>query len=250
MPWPDFSELSFGYGFLREFERQHTAGGKFPAAPDFISQAVEATKGYDVKVLKDSTPVYFQFKRSFVLTTANAREIKNGDFSSTPLYRMHLRERDGYRQHKALQELESNGEAVFYVTSQIEDADELSHCYRKAGILAKATAFIAPNEIALPDITNKHHLTFEADGDTFRLYSQQGKGFERKVPNWGRLLEILSARRRPAAANREAIERSIRLLASRSHFAREVADQFKDPVKRASVLAFLVLDAQLTFFKG
>lgn len=250
MPWPDFSELSFGFGFLREFERSHMAGGKFPAAPDFISQAVEATKGYDVKVLKNSTPVYFQFKRSFVLTTANAGEIKNGDFSSTPLYRMHLRERDAYRQHKALQGLESRGEAVFYVTSQIEGSDDLSRCYRRSEILAKGTAVIAPNEIVLPDTTKKHHITFKADGSTFKLYSQQGKGFERKFPSWNRLVEILSGRRRNAAANREALEQTVGLLASRSHHAREVADQFEDPVMKASVLAFLVLDAQLTFFKG
>jgi hypothetical protein len=55
MPWPGFSELSFGFSFLREFERQHAPGGSFPAAPDFISQNEEATKGYDVEIaLKDS----------------------------------------------------------------------------------------------------------------------------------------------------------------------------------------------------
>jgi hypothetical protein len=203
-----------------------------------------------VKVLKNSAPVYFQFKRSFVLTTANAAEIKNGDFGSTPLYRMHLRERDLYRQHKALQELEKSGEAVFYVTSQIEDSDELSKCYQNGNILGKATAFITPNEIQLPNVSEKHHITFSADSDTFCLYSQQGRRFERKVPNWGRLLEILSGRRRTAAANREAIERTGELLASRTHYASEVADRFTDPVARTSILAFLVLDAQLTFYKG
>ncbi|TPI27330.1 hypothetical protein FJW07_31450 [Mesorhizobium sp. B3-1-9] len=250
MPWPDFSELSFGYGFLREFERLHTAGGSFPAAPDFISQAVEATKGYDVKVLKNSTPVYFQFKRSFVLTTANAGEIKKGDFNSTPLFRMHLRERDSYRQHKALQQLETSGEAVFYVTSQIESADDLSRCYTNGNVLSTATAVIAPNEIVLPNTTKKHHVTFKADGNTFRLYSEEGEGFERKVPNWQRLLAVLSNRRRSTPNNRDAIERTVQLLSSRSHSATEVADRFKDPVVRASVLAFLVLDAQLIFFKS
>ena len=28
MPWPNFSELSFGFSFLREFERQHTPKGR------------------------------------------------------------------------------------------------------------------------------------------------------------------------------------------------------------------------------
>jgi hypothetical protein len=107
VPWPDFSELSFGFSFLREYERLHAPGGEFPSAPDFISQADEASLGYDVEAaLADSTPVFFQFKRSFVLTTSRANEIQNGDFSGPFLYRMHLRKKENYRQHKALRELE------------------------------------------------------------------------------------------------------------------------------------------------
>jgi hypothetical protein len=118
MPWPDFSELSFGFAFLREFER-NTPAGKFPLAPDFISQSEEAAKGYDVGVLSGSTPVFLQFKRSYVLTTARANEIQSGEFSTLPLFRMHLRKKDQYRQHTALQKLEQDGNVVFYVTSQI-----------------------------------------------------------------------------------------------------------------------------------
>ncbi len=82
MPWPGFSELSFGFAFLREFERHHAPSGMFPSAPDFISQRAEASAGYDVEIALDgSTPVFFQFKRSFVLTTRRAMEIRNGDFT-------------------------------------------------------------------------------------------------------------------------------------------------------------------------
>src|SRR4051794_40553958 len=103
MPWPDFSELSFGFSFLREFERMHAPGGKFPSAPDFISQADEALLGYDVEAsLAGSDPVFFQFKRSFALTTSKANEIQNGDFASPVVYRMHLRKKENYRQHDAL----------------------------------------------------------------------------------------------------------------------------------------------------
>jgi hypothetical protein len=49
MPWPGFSELSFGFGFLREFERQHAPDGSFPSAPDFISQNEEAKKATTLK---------------------------------------------------------------------------------------------------------------------------------------------------------------------------------------------------------
>lgn len=249
MPWPDFSELSFGYGFLREFERLHAPKGKFPAAPDFISQAAEATKGYDVKVLSNSTPVFFQFKRSFVLTTGNAREIQMGDFAGPPLYRMHLREKESYRQHIALQELESSGEAVFYVTSQIESANDLSRCYLKSEVLTNATAVVSPNEIVLPDTATKHHITFKADGDEFFLYSEDGTPYRRKTPNWGNVTEALVNRRRNANANREALLVVAEQLSSRSPLARDLENRLKDPVAKASVLAFLVLDAQLTFFK-
>jgi hypothetical protein len=50
MPWPD---LSFGYSFLREFERLHTAGGKFPAAPDLLAKPsninTESIRTYTIK---------------------------------------------------------------------------------------------------------------------------------------------------------------------------------------------------------
>lgn len=38
MPWPDFTELTFGYAYLRELERRHASTGGFPLAPDFIRQ--------------------------------------------------------------------------------------------------------------------------------------------------------------------------------------------------------------------
>lgn len=91
MPWPDFTELSFGFCFLREFERHYVAGGSFPRAPDFISQYREATEGHDVEIaLQDSTPVFLQFKRSMVLTRRNAIEIIDGHHADPDVYRMYL----------------------------------------------------------------------------------------------------------------------------------------------------------------
>lgn len=55
MPWPDFTELTFGFAFLRELEQNYVHGGRFPKAPDFISQGAEATKGYDVEVAIDGS---------------------------------------------------------------------------------------------------------------------------------------------------------------------------------------------------
>ena len=108
MPWPDFTELTFGYVFLREFEQNYVYGGRFPKAPDFISQWDEATKGYDVEIaMSDATPVYLQLKRSYVLVRRNAKEIRDGTYSAPNVYRMHLHKNGHYRQHKALQDLEA-----------------------------------------------------------------------------------------------------------------------------------------------
>ena len=166
MPWPDFSELSFGFAFLREFERRHTLGGTFPSAPDFISQNDEAKKGYDVSVLQGSTPVFFQFKRSFVIKSPLASEISCGDFNSPVLYRMYLRRKNKYQQHRALQKLEADGNAALYVTSQIETHDDLTQAYTAGTVVEKAAALFAPSEINLPDLSKEHWLCFRASDAT------------------------------------------------------------------------------------
>lgn len=250
MPWPDFSELSFGYAFLREFERTHAPGGAFPSAPDFITQNKEAEKGYDVSILDGSTPVFFQFKRSFVLTTCNAKEIQIGDFASPILYRMHLREKAAYRQHRALQELENDGHRVLYVTSQIESPLELTKAYVRNDVLARTAALFTPNEIVLPDLDHKHHLCFKADDDFAFLYSEEGRRFVRKIPNWGTAREkVFLPGRRSEENNRSALASLAEKLSLRSSAAREIAERFDDPVIKASVLSFLVLDVLLTFYR-
>lgn len=250
MPWPNFSELSFGFAFLREFERRHLAGGSFPAAPEFISQHAEAKKGYDVKVLNGTTPVFFQFKRSFLLTTRRAREIQAGHFTGPDLYRMYLHEKDSYAQHKALRNLQRDGNEVHYVTSQVDSLAALTRTYRRRTVLDRATALFSPLEIDLPDFHKRHYVTFEADADFGYVYSEEGTRFERKFPRWEVAVEnAFQRRRRSTEENIEALAAISRSLAARSREARQVADQFDDPVIKASVLAFLVLDAQLTFFK-
>jgi hypothetical protein len=160
VPWPGFSELSFGFAFLREFERRHAPGGTFPSAPNFISQNAEAKEGYDVSVLEGSTPVFFQFKRSFLLTTRRANEIQSGDFTDPVLYRMHLRQKESYRQHIALQRLEQKGNCVFYLTSQIDSFEDLTKAYIADAILDQTAALFAPSEIILPDLVHKFLETY------------------------------------------------------------------------------------------
>ena len=93
MPWPDFTELSFGWAYLKEFEQLYVHGGRFPKAPDFISQGAEATKGYDVEIaVGNAVPVFIQLKRSKVMVKSNAKEIDdvNCRFSTNPVFRMYL----------------------------------------------------------------------------------------------------------------------------------------------------------------
>lgn len=251
MPWPDFSELSFGFSFLREFERLHAPGGTFPSAPDFISQADEASLGYDVEAaLHNSTPVFFQFKRSFVLTTHIAKEIKNGDFSHPDVYRMYLRKKENYRQHKALLSLEAKGNVVFYVTSQINNFNELTRAYLSGTVIDDTAALFAPSEITLPDDTDNHHLCFRAADNYAYVYSEEGTRITRGHPNWHLTLERTLIRgRRSASENRELLERVVSELERSDSAAHEISARFTHPAIKASILAFLVLDAQFTLFR-
>jgi hypothetical protein len=253
MPWPDFSELSFGYSFLREFERSYSPGGAFPAAPDFISQADEASLGYDVEAaLEGAAPVFFQFKRSFVLTIKSAKEVKCGDFAECPLFRMHLREKNGFSQHRALVDLESSGSRVFYVTSQIGSSEELSKCYVNRSVVDFASALFFPSEIILPNYHEPHHVTFQADEPFFMLYSAEGIRSERRNSETRSAIHnALHPIRRSAAANREYLDRVVEaLMSSADPFAAQVASRFSHIAVKASVLAFLVLDAQMTLYSG
>ena len=254
MPWPDFSELSFGFSFLREFERLHAPNGKFPTAPDFITQNDEASLGYDVKAaLEGSAPVFFQFKRSFVLTRHTAKEIKLKDFNSPILYRMHLREKDEFRQHKALRKLENDGNSVFYVTSQIDGPVALSKAYANNTVVGSAAALFSPIEIVLPSTTEPHHVTFEANADYGFLYSEVGKRFERKFSRFDTAMDdSMLPRRRTEEENRKVLSTFVDRISrqvTHQNAAFQIAARFDNPVIKASILAFFLLDSQLTLLR-
>ena len=252
MPWPDLSELTFGFSFLREFEQSFAPGGAFPKAPDFISQYDEASLGYDVNVwLDNSTPVFFQFKRSFVVRSSLAKEVTAGHFAGPIFYRMHLRRKNDYAQHRALQDLESTGNAVFYITSQIESSAELTAAYTSGTILDRAAAWFSPVEIALPNLTEDHWLSFRAGDPTFRLYSDEGFAHQRKYPNWSdNIIPSLLERRGSIDQNLATLSQVASRLAARDLEAARLARRFEHPAVQASILAFLTLDAQLTFFNA
>jgi len=252
MPWPDFTELTFGFAFLRELEQNYVLGGKFPKAPDFISQGAEASKGYDVEVTLDgSTPVFIQLKRSYVLVQNNAREIQQGLYATPKVYRMKLHKNSKYRQHKALQGLEALGNAVFYVTSQIHTPKEFSDAYSAGTIVSQASAMFAPNEIVLPDDTKDHHVSFKPNDGFGYVYSKEPHQFERKFRGTDHWLTSVGQRARSAKENRQMLEKTVAFLkrkrGPRDPLRQMIHDQ---PIEaQAAILSYFILDAQLTFLK-
>ena len=252
MPWPNFTELTFGYVFLREFESKYVYGGQFPKAPDFISQWDEATRGYDVEItLSDATPVYLQFKRPFVLEGRHAKEFRDGTYQGPRAYRLYLHKNEYYRQHRALQYLENIGNTVLYVTSQVHESEELAGAYDAGCVVSRASALFSPLEIVLPDCTQVHHVSFKADDQFGYLYSREPERFERKFVDVDHWLPILHERRFSRDYNRKLLRETVDFLDSnfsvRDPLRRLILE--KPVEQQASILACFLLDAQLTFVK-
>ena len=252
MAWPDFTELTFGYAYLRELERLYAPGGSFPLAPDFISQNQEADKGYDVEVLLDgAAPLFIQFKRSFVLTRSNAKEVQDGTFQGPQVFRMHLHKSGAYRQHKALQALEAAGSDVQYVTSQIYTRTEFNKAFTMQRLVADASSHFLPGEIVLPDYSHEHHVSFRAQDAYGYVYSEQGVQFPRKIGNHDAWLSHVRQRRRSYQENRMSLEKAVEVMAvGIGPFSRLGRLLKNKPLEqRASILAYLKLDAQLAFVR-
>lgn len=252
MPWPDFTELTFGYAYLRELERRHAPGGSFPLAPDFISQNDEAEKGYDVEVtLNGATPLFIQFKRSFVLTRSTAKEVQDGTYSGPQVFRMNLHRRGAYRQHKALQALEAAGSEVQYVTSQIYTRTEFAHAFSQEQIISDASAHFLPAEIVLPDYSKDHHVSFRAHDAYGYVYSEFGAPFARAIANSDGWAARVRERRRSYEDNLKSLEKAVQTM-SRSGRRIEALNRLlerKPLEQKASILAYVTLDAQLTFVR-
>lgn len=198
MAMPNFSELTFAFAYLRELEAR---SGPFAVLPDFISQHSEATKGYDLEVAYAGTVAFLQFKRSEVMTRSTAREIANGDFSSTPVYRMHLHKHHAYAQHAALQRLEDEGNVVFYVTTAAPNRTQLLVQAQTNALMDRSVRFL-PSEITLPDLKDHHYVSFVAGGTFGVVYSEQGERFERRVATADAFGEMVAENRRSAEGNK------------------------------------------------
>ena len=277
MPWPDFTELTFGYAYLREFEHLYVHGGRFPKAPDFISPAAEAKKGYDVEIaMNNAVPVFIQIKRSKVMLQSNAKEIDdvNCRFSTNPVFRMYLHKTKNFRQHRALQALEACVHDVRYVTSQIRTQNQFAQAYASQTIVSDASATFSPSSIILPNNIGEHWVSFQKNSSHLHVYSEEGIEYERGTPNFGARVEELNAKRRSADENRESLKKAvatmIRLSTELGGIERRFVPDGVFPIigqelsildslgpilngrpieEKASILAYFVLDAHLTFFK-
>lgn len=252
MPWPNFTELSFGYCFLRELESLYTPTGKFPMAPDFISQNDEKLKGYDTEVMVGTSPLFFQFKRSFILTTANATPFKDRSFSSLPIFRMHYHDNDLYSQHKALLAWEASGHAVYYVTSQIADHHELSALAISETIIEEGSVLFFPSEATPPNYSEDHCICYTKNSPHGVIYSEKARVFKRRIRS---IFDHFAQLPNSADRNERDNETEARfafneiLNLTQSEKLRGYLKKIDDPVKALSIAAFLILNVNLTYVR-
>ena len=156
---PDISEFSYGYAVTEELVTKHKA--IVVGAPTFPSLYEEGKKGggYDVKIPIKGNPVFLQFKLSDRLERTTAKEHQSG-LLSVPYYRMHLRPLKHSDQHQLLLDLESTGEAVFYIAPEFHLPAELNNFYLSRQVIGNSAAF-KPSDIGPLPSNDEHYVVFE-----------------------------------------------------------------------------------------
>jgi hypothetical protein len=239
LAWPDFSETTFAFALLQELRDRYHARSFYV---DFLTQPAEAVSGgYDASVDLGGTLHFFQFKRSEVMTGHLAKELQGG-FPSAPVFRMHLRSKGNFKQHKDLQDFEAAGHSVFYAASGAISGPNLRMQFSTGQVIRNA-GFMVPSEIDLPDFTQEHHVSFKATLPYFRVYSQEGELRQRKVPTQEAFEEITLGRRRSGDENRAQLEQ---LVADRQ--PRVFPGRPQSLLVRAALWAQMRYDCQLVFF--
>jgi hypothetical protein len=243
LAWPNFSELTFAFAFLRELEALH---GPYAVLPNFITQAEEATAGYDTEVSLGGTVLFIQFKRSEVMTSSLAKEFWAPDFVAKPVYRMHLHQHHQYAQHLALQRLEQRGNLVLYATSAASKRRDLLDQATRGTVISDSALF-SPSEITLPDRTQPHHVSFTQTSVYGRIYSSEGMPFERRFFESDAFALLQKQERREASQNRKLLEEFIRRH-NTPRYA-EFLTGIESVRLRAAILARLRYDLELVITK-
>jgi len=191
MAQPDFSEFSFGYGVTRYFEELY---GARRVLPNFPTQNEEADGGYDVDLFSHGVPMFIQFKRSEIMTRRSATEYKQHPADwEMPIFRMHLHGHNEFRQHYLMQGLEDDGNLALYITSQVHTKALLNHYYEGNRILEASRMFF-PSEIILPNVHERHHVSFNHGSPFHRVYSETGERAESRLREPADLIEVLLRR--------------------------------------------------------
>ena len=165
---------------------------------------------------------------------------------------MNLHKSGAYRQHRALQDLESINSEVFYITSQIHTSADFARAYSAGHIVNGGSAVFSPSEIVLPDFTGEHHVSFRASDAFGYVYSSEGHQFERRFAQTDGWASAMLQQPRTRTENRRHLKKVIERLGSnlgRRNPLRKMLDGKDDLVAQASILAYFLLDAHLTFPK-
>lgn len=191
MAQPDFSEFTFGYGVTRYLEELLNARR---VLPNFPTQNEEADGGYDVDFLAHGVPLFIQFKRSELMTTRRAQEYKAYPAEwAKPTYRMHLHGHNAFRQHYLMQDLEDKGNMAIYITSQVPSKVALNQYYGRDRVIDAAKMFL-PSEIVLPNVHERHHVSFNLTHPGHRVYSETGEYMPGKIRDESDLIGLLRER--------------------------------------------------------
>ena len=154
---PLISEFSFGFAITNELVLG--AGNSLTAAPIFPSlyEEGQAGGGFDVRIPRQSSPLFLQFKLSHCLTNRNAAE---ANILDVPYYRMYFMPARRSRQHELLLALESAGHDVAYCAPGFHRESELNQAYL-ARQVCERSIWIAPSSAGpLPDDAT-HYAVFQ-----------------------------------------------------------------------------------------
>jgi hypothetical protein len=112
-------------------------------------------------------------------------------------------------------------------------------------------AMFAPNEIILPDDTKDHHVSFKPNDSFGYVYSKEPHQFERKFQSFDSWLPTVGRRAQSAKENRQLLEKTVKFLKKKRRPGDPVRQMIRDqPLEaQAAILAYFILDAQLTFVK-
>jgi hypothetical protein len=110
-----------------------------------------------------------------------------------PIFRMHLHGHNEFRQHYLMQGLEDDGNLAIYITSQVRSKALLNHFYEGNRILDASRMFF-PSEIILPNVHERHHVSFYHGTPFHRVYSETGERTESRLREPAGLIEVLRRR--------------------------------------------------------